>query len=496
MTVTADEGPQRPPLEWPRVLPPIGCMVLLLTLCSNGYGFERDELYFRMLHPAWGYVDQPPLTPLLSHLAATLSDDAWVLRVPATVFAAGSVSVAVLITREFGGGRCAQTLCAWAYAFASFPLLMGHVLLTATPDLVFSPLIALFVIMVVRRRRPRWWLAAGTVAGLAGYNKLLIAMVVVALVLGVLLVGPRRALFNRWFVVGMVAALVLVLPNLAYQATHDWPQFTMGRALSAHNGSEVRITMWPFLLLLLGPPLVPVWVAGLVSLLRRPAWRPMRFVAVAFVIILVETFLAAGQIYYPFGLLAVVFAVGCVPTAEFLRRSRPWRVAAVTSIAVNAVISAVIGLPLVPVSVVGRTPIPAIAQTARDQIGWPTYAEQIATAYRSIPDNERARAVVIASNYGEAGALVRYGPALGLPLPYSGQNQLYFDTAPPAGTTTVIMVEAQLATVQGLFGTCTVVGRLDNRVGVDNEEQGLPIAICRQPTRPLPELWPDFQHYD
>jgi hypothetical protein len=94
--------------------------------------------------PAWGYLDQPPLTPLIVHLYSTLvADSTCAVRIPATVAATASVLVLALVTRELGGGRAAQGLCAWAYAFASVPLLFGHVMLTATPDLVVWPAVVL-----------------------------------------------------------------------------------------------------------------------------------------------------------------------------------------------------------------------------------------------------------------------------------------------------------------------------------------------------------------
>src|SRR4029453_114611 len=124
----------------------------------------------------------------------------------------------------------------------------------------------------VVRAEPRWWLAVGAVVGTATWNKLLIALLVVSLVVG-LAAGGRRPLRGRRVLGGVGIAAVLALPAFVYQATHAWPQLAMGRALAENNGAENRILLWPLLLVLIGPLLVPVWIAGIVSLWRRREGR-------------------------------------------------------------------------------------------------------------------------------------------------------------------------------------------------------------------------------
>jgi hypothetical protein len=173
---------------------------------------------------------------------------------------------------------------------------------------------------------------------------------------------------------------------------------------------------------------------------------------------------------------------------------RAWVVAAV---AVNIGLSAVLALPVLPVSLLAKTPIPAIIQTTRDQIGWPAYLRQVADAYRALPAGERAAAVIITGNYGEAGALNRYGGRYGLPHAYSGHNELYYLATPPASATTAIVLGyRQDGYVEPRFASCETVGHFDNGVGIDNEEQGLPIRVCRGPRGSWRELWPAFQHFD
>jgi hypothetical protein len=79
---------------------------------------------------------------------------------------------------------------------------------------------------------------------------------------------------------------------------------------------------------------------------------------------------------------------------------------------------------------------------------------------------------------------------------YSGHNELYSVAAPPASPTVAIVVGEQLSTARRYFASCDVAGRLDNEVGVDNEEQGQPIAVCRERIDDWPAIWPTFRHLD
>jgi hypothetical protein len=466
----------------------------LLTALSAGYGYHRDELYFRMLPAAWGYVDQPPLTPLLAHwFSALFTDAAWAVRIPATIAMMTSVLVVALLTRELGGGRGSQALAAWGYAFAAIPMIMGHALLTSTIDLPVWPAVILFMVRALRREQPAWWLAAGAVVGVSLYNKLLVAVLLVSLLAAVLIVGPRRMLWSRWVLGAALLALVVGAPNLIYQVANGWPQFKMGRALADNNSGDVHVLMWPFLIIMLGPPLAAVWITGLVWLWRRPV---LRFVAVAFPILLVLVFVMGAQFYYPFGLEAVLYAAGCVPAWPWLARSSVWRNLMIIGVAINAAVSVVLALPLVPLGSLGGTPIPGINQVARDTVGWPRYVAQIAGVYHHVPLGQRTTTVVYASNYGEAGAVDRYGGRYGLPRVYSGQNQLHYEGRPPAAATTVVFVGGQYDDARSDFATCTVRARLDNGVDVDNEEQGEPVAICQDPIGGWSRVWPALAHLD
>ena len=195
--------------------------------------------------------------------------------------------------------------------------------------------------------------------------------------------------------------------------------------------------------------------------------------------------------------MGALFAVGCVPTADWLARGSTGRIATVAVLGgINALVSLVIALPLIPIASLGNTPIPDVNQAVQDSVGWPAYVRQVAAAYRSVPTSDRPRTTIVASNYGEAGALARYGAKNGLPQAYSAHNQLYFQGRPPADMTTAVVVGGQVDEAKGLFRTCRAAGRLDNGRDVDNEEQDEPIAVCQDPVGGWATIWPQLEHED
>lgn len=469
----------------------------VLTALSGRYGFHRDELYFLVAadHLAWGYVDQPPLTPLLVRISTDIFGATPMgVRVLSTVTSALTVVVVALIAREFGATRRAQILAATCAAMSGFVMGVGHLASTATYDLLAWMAIALLAIKLLRTGDGRWWVALGLATGIALENKYLVVLPLAALLVAVLITGPRSVLRTPWLLAGVVVAGLVAAPNLIWQANHGWPQLTVAGGISQDDGTVNRIMFIPLQILQLSPFLVPIWIAGFLHLWRSRTLRWARPVALAYPVLCVVVLAVGGKSYYALPLLLVLIAAGCQSTLNWLTTARR-RGVLIAGLALTALTSALFTLPVLPTSAVNFV-IPVNAEQG-EQIGWPELTTAVATAWSQIPEAERARAVLLAGNYGQAGALVKYGPSHGLPQPYSGHMSFY-DWSQPSDMQDgpVLLVEqTRNPTYEQHFADCNQVGEVDNGVAADNEEQSTALVLCRSTTAPWSQLWPALRRY-
>jgi len=473
-------------------VPFAGAVILALVVFSTRYGYHRDELYFLAAgrHLAWAYVDQGPLTPLLARLVNEIAPDSLLfLRLPSAAAAGATVLLTGLLAREMGGSRRAEALSAGCAAFAAIVLFTGHLLSTSTFDLLAWTAVTYLVVRAVQTGRDQLWLAAGVVLGVGLLNKPLPAFLAAGMLAGIALAGPRRLLRNPWVWSGAAIALVLWSPWLLWQMDHGWPQLDVSRSI-AEGGSTSSQPWWaivPFQVLLVSPPLAPIWIAGLVRLFRDTGLRDLRFLAWAWVGLAGVFMATGGKPYYLAGLLPALIGAGSVQVERWARsgRSRLRSSVLVTAVAAAGLTSALIALPVLPAADAG--PVLALNSDVGETIGWPEFVKTIADVYRRSARGDRA--VILTGNYGEAGAIDRYGPALGLPHPYSGHNAYGGWGPPPEGSGPVVAVGVPPRLLAAVLHGCTEAGRISNRAGVANQEQGEPVMVCDAPQVSWSQAW-------
>jgi Dolichyl-phosphate-mannose-protein mannosyltransferase len=477
-----------------RAVVAIVAAVVVLVAFASRYGYHRDELYFIAAghHLAWGYADQGPLTPLIARAMTEIAPDSLtVLRLPSALAAGATVLLTGRLARELGGTSRAQAIAGASAASSVLVLFSGHLLSTSTFDLLAWTAITWLVVRAVRGGDDRLWLAAGAVLGVGLLNKPLPAFLAVGLLAGVAVAGPRKLLRNPHAWLGGAIALALFSPWVIWQAKHGWPQLDVARSIAeGHSGSsEPWWAILPFQFLLISPLLAPVWIAGLVRLLRDRELSDVRFLAWAWVILAVVFMATGGKPYYIAGLMPALLAAGSTSVDRWLDRGAKGvrRALLAVGLALSAGIAALISLPIVPAKDADQA-----AYDVRETIGWRAFARTVADVYRKLP--ARQGAVIFTSNYGEAGAIDHFGPALGLPQAYSGHNAFGDWGPPPNGSAPVIAIGLGEAETAADFLDCKLAARIDNGLGIDNDEQGTGVYVCASPRRPWSAEWPSLKH--
>jgi 4-amino-4-deoxy-L-arabinose transferase-like glycosyltransferase len=484
-----------------RIVGVISVLFVALELAvSSRYGIHRDELYFLQCahHLSWGYVDQPPLVPFLAWLqTSVLGVSATTLRILPALAGGATVVLTALIARELGGGRAAQTIGALAAATSAQLLAMFHTLSTAAFDALFWCLISWLTVRLCRTGERRLLLVMGAATGLALMNKLDVALLVVALAVGIAVTTRRRLLFDRMALGAVALAALIFLPDIVWNATHSWAQLSMLSSLHHENSTlAASIAFVPAQLIVVGPVLAFLWIGGLVRLWHEPIGRAF---AVAYLVLLVFFALSGGKSYYLAGAYFALFAAGGVWAEERLARRRKDR--RVRGWAALLVLGGVLALPLsLPVLPAAALPSGSwegqINKDLSATYGWQVFVAQVAQIAGRLPSAQRQRLVLFAGDYGAAGALDLYGPQDGLPPAISGHNNFWWwGPGDSPDDSTMIAVDLPRQYLQTIFRRVQLVGTVATPHGAWTEERGDQIFLCTGQLETWAAAWPSALHY-
>lgn len=489
------------------------CKLLIQFAGINHYGYFRDELYYIACgeHLAWGYVDQPPLIAFVAWLTRHLfGTSLFATRLFPALAGAAIVYCTGRLARELGGSMFAEFLAASAVLFAPIYLAFDSFLSMNAFEPLIWLLCAWIAIRIVKGANPRWWLAFGVLAGVGLLNKHTMLVFGFAMVAGLLISGHARVFTSRWIWLAGALAFLIFFPNLLWEARHGWPQIEVVR-----NGQEFKILHISALefifeqILFLQPLALPVWLGGLCWYFAGKDAKPFRFLGWTYLFVMAIFIGFAGKSYYVVPIYPVLLAAGGVALGKYFATANRMRLAVAYAalLVVVGLVTVPFGVPLLPVGqfiaysnllpyarhVKTERDAPVeLTQLYSDMFGWDNMARQVAHVYRSLPASERQGCAILAGNYGEAGAIDLYGPALGIPKSISGHNS-YFYWGPRDYTGECVVVFGERADeFQSFFGESQFVTTITSRYAAA-AERDVHVYICRKPREPLAVLWPKFK---
>ncbi len=480
---------------------------LVHLIAADRYGAFRNELYFIVCgrHPSLGYVDQPPVVPLLAAATQFAGTHVWALRLPAVIAAVLLVPLTVALAQLLGASTRAAWLAAVAAACSPLLIAMTAALSTSTFEPLEFTAIAYLIVRATVCNEPKalWW--AGAIGGLAFETKYGVLMWGAGLVAGIALTGPRSVLRSRDAWIGAGIAALIALPNVAWQAVHGLPFLELVRNDNSGNltGSPGAFTIDQ---IFSGNVLLaPLWIAGIIAPFTLTRLKTARFLSIAFLVTAALVLISHGKNYYLAGAYPAMYAAGAAACTALPRvLIGIWSVLA----AANAALALPLVLPVASPGGLQRMmnrmsfkppPIeraclgaPIMCQMS-DQFGWPQLAQAVGSVYAALPPSQRTKAAIFASNYGEAAAIDVYGRDL--PPALSGNNEYYLWGPRGYDGSVVIAINVDPAIWSRFCDSARTVATFGDSPYSLPYERSRPIVLCRGMHPPLAQMWPNFKHY-
>ncbi len=490
----------------PAVLIIAGISFLAHVLVGDNYGYFRDELYVMAMsqHPAFGYVDVPPLVPWITLIPRFLIGNAlWAIHVISALVCVGTIILTGLMARLLGGTGWVQGLAALGSATALVLLGTGSLYAYDVFDEFWWALCATILIVLLRDERPRRWLAFGLVAGLGLLTKETILFWGFALVVGLGLSPQRRLLCTRWTLFGGLIAFALVLPFVIWNALNGWASVQFWASYSQNNSTGASpLAFLINQILVMNPLSVLLWGAGLWYFFSARGAR-YRVFGWAYLILFVLFIAIQGKSYFLAPAYPPLYAGGAMLLGNWRVGFRRWVAVYPVVLAISGVLLAPAVMPVLPPAVyaqvygtsgsAGAGDSYGLPQALADRFGWEQQVALIAQVYHGLPPDEQRVACIFTANYGEASALVQFGGRYHLPPPISGHNAFYIWG--PDGCTGQVLITINIAPQDAArgFRSVTLAARTSCDECVAYENQA-PILILRQPKAPF--IWALSKHYD
>jgi len=488
--------------------------IALYFLAGPHYGYFRDELYYLACgeHPAWGYVDQPPLIGWIAWLLQhTIGTSLWALRLLPALAAVANIVLAGLLARELGGRRWAMFLASLAALMAPVLLALSHLFTMNAFDPLLWTAIAYVVVRIAKSGNERLWLVVGALAGVTILNKYAILFWLSGLIVGLCLTPLRQSLRHRrfWFACALAAAIAL--PNFLWQWQHQFPFLHLMHNVR-QEGRDIVLPPLPYLQ-------AQAQMLGFVAALLVPfallfffskQGRLFRALGWAYLIFLAEMMFLHGKMYYVAPVYPIMFAAGAV-WIEGVTERRAWiwvkpGLALAMTVICGIYVPTILPILSVPSFLAYEHKMGieqqkfehmqpgVLPQLYADMFGWEGISQRVAAYYHTLSPEEQRKTAIFANNYGDAGAIDFFGPKYGLPKSIGGhQNYWIWGPREYTGESMIVLGEGDERNIQAKCITYSIIG--NTKDPLSRPDEWMPIYHCRGFEGNLQTIWPELKRW-
>ncbi len=477
--------------------------LLLQFLTSTNYELHRDEmLYFAMgSHLSWGFASTPPFISFLAFIVKNVFGyHAFFVKLFPALFSAATLLLIALFVKQIGGKAFAVFASCFAFIISTAMLRTASLFMPVVFELFFWMLLLFFVLKLIEKQDPKYWIWIGVSFGIAFLNKYSILFLGFSTFVALLISQHRKLLFSKYLLYAALVGLLIMSPNIIWQINHKLAVVTHMSEL--YRTQLVFVSKKTFLLeqLLMNFTAILIWIPGLIMVLFFKAEKKYSVFGYILLIVVFMFLISEGKPYYTLGAYTVMFAFGGYFLEKYLiGRLKIARYLVVAVSLITAILFLPLGLPVLSKVPMGKycavfskyiTPDPMrnenneyypIPQDYMDMAGWNELAALASVAYNKLNTSGKKDCIVYANNYGQAAAIDFYGKQYHLPSPIC-VNDSYIFWAPDSLTASnYIVIDNQLGDIPRLFNKYSEVGEINDRYFREN---GLKVYLCQSP-KPL-----------
>jgi hypothetical protein len=490
---------------------------VIIQLLTNGqYGYFRDEFYYIACgeHPALGYVDHPPFTPMVANLSRLIfGETLFGIRFFPAIAGGLNVLFSGLITKVLGGNIFSQIFTCIVMIAAPGFLATNLLFTTNAFDQLFWTLCIYNVVLVIKNDNPKYWLLLGLFAGLGLMNKPSILFLTFSLAAGLVITKNREYFTSKWLWFGGIIALIIFLPNIIWQAANKFPTLEFLKNVRLYkNFPTPPLDFVIGQIVFMNPLSFPVWILGLIYLFFDREGKKYNIFGIVYLILFLVMIFQNGKDYYLAPVYPVIIAAGSIFLINILSKFKlkfllPVYTAFIISV---AVISSPYVLPVLPPEKFieyenfmkfkpmksENQEIAELPQFYADMFGWENLVQKVAADYNKLSIDEKKECVILTSNYGEAAAIDFYGGKYNLPKAISGHNNYYlWGPGGKTGDVTILVKPNQKQEELNQFFNEVKKGEFITSKYTIPYEKNFYLYICKGIKVNIKDAWPTLKSY-